>query len=175
MGKHGLSCDNMISADLVNADGAHMTASATTNEDLFWAIRGGGGNFGIVTALEFRLHPLESIEGGVILYPRSAAFDLLRRYRDLTLRAPDELTAYGALMTGHGSSLAGVAFCHSGPRSQAAGAGKEFLLPQAPVADMSGEKKYTEMQSMLDFTSLSICMELPAAWPHPRPHSVCAG
>ena len=153
MGKHGLSCDNMISADLVNADGAHMTASATTNEDLFWAIRGGGGNFGIVTALEFRLHPLESIEGGVILYPRSAAFDLLRRYRDLTLRAPDELTAYGALMTGHGSSLAGVAFCHSGPRSQAAGAGKEFLLPQAPVADMSGEKKYTEMQSMLDFTA----------------------
>ncbi len=74
MGKHGLSCDNVISADLVNADGAHMTASATTNEDLFWAIRGGGGNFGIVTALEFRLHPLESVEGGVLLYPRTRGF-----------------------------------------------------------------------------------------------------
>jgi FAD/FMN-containing dehydrogenase len=153
MGKHGLSCDNVISADLVNADGAHMTASATSNEDLFWAIRGGGGNFGIVTAVEFRLHPLESVEGGVILYPRTAAFDLLRRYRDVTLKAPDELTAYGALMTGHGSPLAAVAFCHSGERSRAAGAGKQFFLDDAPVADMTGEKRYPELQSMLDFTA----------------------
>jgi FAD/FMN-containing dehydrogenase len=153
MGKHGLSCDNMISADLVNADGAHMTVSATGNEDLFWAIRGGGGNFGIVTALEFRLHPLESIEGGVLLYPRTAAYDLLRRYRDVTLKAPDELTAYGALMTGHGSPLAAIAFCHSGERSKAAGAGKQFFLADAPVADMTGEKKYSELQSMLDFTA----------------------
>jgi FAD/FMN-containing dehydrogenase len=153
MGKHGLSCDNLVSADLVNADGAHMTVSATSHEDLFWAIRGGGGNFGIVTALEFRLHPLESIEGGVILYPRTAAFDLLRRYRDLTLKAPDELTAYGALMTGHGSALAAIAFCHSGERSQAAGAGKQFWLADAPMADMTGGKKYSELQSMLDFTA----------------------
>jgi len=153
MGKHGLSCDNVISADLVNADGVHTTASATTNEDLFWAIRGGGGNFGIVTALEFRLHPLESVEGGVLLYPRTAAFDLLRRYRDVTLTAPDELTAYGALMTGHGSPLAAIAFCHSGERSQAAGASKQFFLADAPVADMTGEKKYSELQSMLDFTA----------------------
>jgi FAD/FMN-containing dehydrogenase len=153
MGKYGLSCDNVISADLVNADGAHMTVSATSNEDLFWAIRGGGGNFGIVTALEFRLHPLESVEGGVILYPRAAAFDLLRRYRDVTLKAPDELTAYGALMTGHGSPLAAIAFCHSGERSRAAGAGKQFFLADAPVADMTGEKRYPELQSMLDFTA----------------------
>jgi FAD/FMN-containing dehydrogenase len=153
MGKHGLRCDNVISADLVNADGAHMTASATSNEDLFWAIRGGGGNFGIVTALEFRLHPLESVEGGVILYPRTAAFDLLRRYRDVTLKAPDELTAYGALMTGHGSALAAIAFCHSGERSRAAGAGQQFFLGDAPVADMTGEKRYPELQSMLDFTA----------------------
>jgi FAD/FMN-containing dehydrogenase len=153
MGKYGLSCDNVISADLVNADGAHMTVSATSNEDLFWAIRGGGGNFGIVTALEFRLHPLESIEGGIILYPRTAAFDLLRRYRDVTLKAPDELTAYGALMTGHGSPLAAIAFCRSGERSQAAGAGKQFFLADAAVADMTGEKRYSELQSMLDFTA----------------------
>ena len=153
MGKYGLSCDNVISADLVNADGAHMTVSATSHEDLFWAIRGGGGNFGIVTALEFRLHPLESIEGGIILYPRTAAFDLLRRYRDVTLKAPDELTAYGALMTGHGSALAGIAFCHSGERWQAAGAGKQFFLADAPVADMTGEKRYSELQSMLDFSA----------------------
>ena len=84
MGKFGLSCDNVISADLVSADGAHLSVSASQNEDLFWAIRGGGGNFGIVTALEFRLHPLESVHGGLLLYPRSSAIDLLRRYRDVT-------------------------------------------------------------------------------------------
>lgn len=153
MGKHGLSCDNVISADLVSADGTHMSLSANKNEDLFWAIRGGGGNFGIVTALEFRLHSLKSVEGGVLLYPRSAAFDLLRHYRDVTVKAPDELTAYAALMTGHGSPLAGVAFCHSGARLEAAGAGKQFFLADAPMADMTGEKKYTEVQSMLDFTA----------------------
>src|ERR1039458_2538523 len=78
MGKHGLSCDNLVSADLVSADGCHISVSESQNEDLFWAIRGGGGNFGIVTALEFRLHPLESVHGGLLLYPRSSAIDLLR-------------------------------------------------------------------------------------------------
>jgi len=153
MGKHGLSCDNVISADLVNAEGQHVSASASQNEDLFWAIRGGGGNFGIVTALEFRLHPLESVEGGVILYPRSAAMDLLRQYRDITLTAPDELSAYASLMTGHGAPLAAIALCHSGEPTVAAGAGKQFYLGDAPVADMTGRKKYTEIQTMLDFTA----------------------
>ena len=153
MGKHGLSCDNILSADLVNAEGMHLSVSASENPDLFWAIRGGGGNFGIVTALEFKLHPLDSVEGGVLLYPRAAAFDLFRRYRDITLTAPDELTAYAALMTGHGSPLAAIAFCHSGEHSQAAGTGAKFCLADAPVADMTGEKKYTEIQTMLDFSS----------------------
>ena len=71
MGKHGLSCDNVISADMVNAEGNHLSVSATENEDLFWAIRGGGGNFGIVTAMEFRLHDLPRSMGGVMLYPRA--------------------------------------------------------------------------------------------------------
>lgn len=153
MGKHGLSCDNVISADLVNAEGAHMTASATQNEDLFWALRGGGGNFGLVTALEFRLHPLESVEGGMRLYPRSAALDLLRRYRDVTLTAPDELTAYAALMTGHGTPMAALAMCHSGGRAEAAGSGDRFNISAAPIADMIGEKKYTEIQTMLDISA----------------------
>jgi FAD/FMN-containing dehydrogenase len=153
MGKCGLSCDNVISADLVTADGTHLSLSSSENEELFWAIRGGGGNFGIVTALEFRMHPLDSVEGGMLLYPRSAAVDLLRQYRDVTLAAPDELTAYAALMTGHGAQLAGIALCHSGPRSQAAGAGKRFCLAEPPIADMTGEKKYPEVQSMLDFTA----------------------
>jgi len=153
MGKHGLSCDNVVSADLVNADGSHLSVSATQNEDLFWAIRGGGGNFGIVTALEFRLHELASIHGGIVLYPRPVAFDLLRQYRDLTSQAPDEITAYAALLTGHGHPMAAIALCHSGSQEDRASACKQFYLSSPPVADMIGEKKYTELQTMLDFTA----------------------
>lgn len=152
MGKHGLASDNLISADLVSAEGKHMRVSASENEDLFWAIRGGGGNFGIVTAFEFRLHPLESVQGGIILYPRSRAIDLLRRYRDITCTAPDELTAYAALMTGHGTPMAAIAVCHSDERD-ASEAVAQFRLSDAPVADFTGKKKYSEIQSMLDFTA----------------------
>jgi hypothetical protein len=153
MGKLGLSCDNVISADMVNADGAHLSVSASENEDLFWAIRGGGGNFGIVTALEFRLHPLQSVHGGLLLYPRSSAIDLLRRYRDVTGNAPDELTAYAALMIGHGHPMVAIAMCHSGSRSEGANVSKQFYLTEPPAVDLTGEKKYTEIQSMLDFTA----------------------
>lgn len=153
MGKYGLACDNLISADLVNAEGRHMCVSASENEDLFWAIRGGGGNFGIVTAIEFRLHRLESVLGGIILYPRSRAVDLLRRYRDLTLTAPDELTAYAALMTGHGTPMSAIALCHSGERAAAKEELAQFQLDEPPIADLTGEKKYSEIQSMLDFTA----------------------
>ncbi len=153
MGKHGLSCDNVVSADLVNADGNHLSVSSTQNEDLFWAIRGGGGNFGIVTALEFGLHELASVHGGIVLYPRPVAFDLLRQYRDLTSRAPDELTAYAALLVGHGHPMAAIALCHSGSKEDGAAACQQFKLSTPPVADMIGEKKYTELQTMLDFTA----------------------
>ncbi len=153
MGKHGLSCDNLISADLVDAEGRHQSASASENPDLFWAIRGGGGNFGIVTAFEYQLHSLKSVHGGVVLYPRGKAIDLIRQYRDIALTAPDELTAYAALMTGHGTPIAGIAMCHSGEGASAERDIKQFLLGDAPIADMTGEKKYTEVQSMLDFTA----------------------
>jgi FAD/FMN-containing dehydrogenase len=153
MGKHGLSCDNVISADLVSAEGDYVSASATQNEDLFWAIRGGGGNFGIVTALEFRLHDLDRVHGGVMLYPRPSAWDLLRKYRDITQQAPDELTAYAALLVGHGHPMVAIALCHSGPAEAGAAACKEFQLETPPAADITGAKKYTEIQTMLDFTA----------------------
>jgi FAD/FMN-containing dehydrogenase len=95
MGKHGLACDNLISVDVADASGEHLTASAEQNADLFWALRGGGGNFGVVTTFEYQLHPLSAVLGGVLLHPRQNALDLLRHYRDLTANAPDELTAYG--------------------------------------------------------------------------------
>src|SRR3989475_13150865 len=80
MGKHGLSVDNVISADVVTADGQLRKASATDNPDLFWALRGGGGNFGVVTSLEYRLHPVTQVLGGMGLYPLDQARDLLRVY-----------------------------------------------------------------------------------------------
>ena len=153
MGKHGLSCDNVLSADLVDAEGRHLVASQTQNEDLFWAIRGGGGNFGVVTALEFRLHDLPFVHGGVMLYPRPFAADLLRHYRDVTATAPDELTAYAALLVGHGHPMAAVAFCHSGSEADGVAACRQFQLSTAPAADMTGRKQYTEIQTMLDFTA----------------------
>ena len=153
MGKHGLSCDNVISADVVSADGNHVSASATQNEDLFWAIRGGGGNFGIVTALEFQLHDLDVIHGGVMLYPRPSAWDLLRQYRDITQKAPDELTAYAALLVGNGHPMVAVALCHSGSAEAGAAACSQFQLAEPPVANMTGAKRYTEIQTMLDLTA----------------------
>lgn len=153
MGKHGLSCDNVLSADLVSADGQHLLANATQNEDLFWAIRGGGGNFGIVTALEFKLHDLDRVHGGIMLYPRSSAWDLLRQYRDTTQHAPDELTAYAALLIGEGHPMVAIALCHSGPPADGVAAAKQLQLATPPVADMMGEKRYTEIQTMLDFTA----------------------
>jgi FAD/FMN-containing dehydrogenase len=153
MGKHGLSCDNVLSADLVDAAGASLSVNATQNEDLFWAIRGGGGNFGIVTALEFQLHDVPSVHGGLLLYPRGVALDLLRRYRDVTLDAPDELTAYAALMVGHGNPMAGIAFCYSGGTEDGPAACGRFRLPSPPVADLTGDRKYPELQTMLDSTA----------------------
>jgi FAD/FMN-containing dehydrogenase len=153
MGKYGLSCDNIISADLVNAEGSHISVSAEQNADLFWAIRGGGGNFGIVTALEFRLHELAAVHGGLILYPRASAIDLLRNYRDITAQAPDELTAYAALLVGHGNPMVAIAFCHSGADQDGAATAQQLRLSSAPAVDMTGRKKYTEIQTMLDFTA----------------------
>lgn len=153
MGKYGLSCDNVISADLVNAKGNHVSVNQKQNEELFWAIRGGGGNFGIVTALEFRLHELPSVHGGMLLYPRSSAADLLRRYRDVTVSASDELTAYAALLVGHGQPMAAIAVCHSGTQADGPAACGQFRLSSPPVADMTGPRKYTEVQTMMDFAA----------------------
>jgi len=91
--KYGMSIDNLLSAQVVTADGKVLTASATDNDDLFWALRGGGGNFGVVTSFEFQAHPVATILGGLLLYPRAMATDVIRHFRDYMASAPDELTA----------------------------------------------------------------------------------
>src|ERR1700726_60437 len=88
MGKHGLSCDNLLSADIITAEGRFLTASATENSDLFWGLRGGGGNFGIVTSFEFRLHPVGPVLAGMVVHPMTKAKEVLRFYRDYARTCP---------------------------------------------------------------------------------------
>jgi FAD/FMN-containing dehydrogenase len=90
--KYGLACDNVVSADVVTADGRLLTASANENEDLFWGVRGGNGNFGVVTSLEYRLHEVGPVLGGGVLYPVAMTREVLRFYRELTASCPDELS-----------------------------------------------------------------------------------
>ena len=128
MGKHGLTVDNLLSADVITPDGEFRRASAAENPDLFWALRGGGGNFAVVTSLELRLHPVGPLVlGGLVLHPLSAAREALRFYRDFSASLPDEAEAYAALLTtpGRGARVRddpGLQRSHSGGR-EGAGAG----------------------------------------------------
>ncbi len=99
MGKYGLTIDNLLAVDLVTADGQILRASASEHPDLFWGVRGGGGNFGIVTAFEFQLHPIGPVLAGKVVYPRAKAREVLRFYREYTSTIPDELTVSASLMT----------------------------------------------------------------------------
>src|SRR6185503_11884355 len=113
--KYGMSIDNLLSCEVVTADGRVLTASSSENDDLFWALRGGGGNFGIVTSFEFQAHPVHTVLGGLLLYPRAAAVDVIRFFRDYIEAAPDELTAYAALLHGpDGTPLTAIIACYCG-------------------------------------------------------------
>src|SRR6478735_4788478 len=94
MGKHGLSVDNLLSADVVTADGTFRTVSAEVEPDLFWALRGGGGNFGVVVSFEYDLHPVDTVLGGLVVYGLDQAPDVMRFYRDFCPTLPDEAEAY---------------------------------------------------------------------------------
>jgi len=152
MRKHGLACDNLVSVDIVTADGQFLTASEAENADLFWAVRGGGGNFGVVTSFEYRLHELEPITAGVARYPFAMAKDVLRFYREFTSSAPDSVTTMAGISNGPvaGEKAVWIAVCHSGPKTE----GERLLRPikefGPPVMDMIGPMPYTAFQSMMD-------------------------
>ena len=151
MGKYGLAIDNLLSADIVTADGQFHKASAGKDPDLFWAIRGGGGNFGVVTSLEFRLHPVSQILGGLVLYPLDQARDVLRFYRDFCPTLPDEAEAYAAVLTApQGMPVAAFILGYNGP----IGDGEKVLAPARqfgkPIADLVGPMPYAARQRLLD-------------------------
>jgi hypothetical protein len=154
MRKHGLACDNVLSIDVVTAEGVLLTASATENADLFWALRGGGGNFGIATTFEYRLHPVGTVLGGLVLYPLGRAREMLAFYRELTSTAPDALTAYAALVTSpDGVRLSAIFACYAGPIAT----GETVLRPVRefgpPVADLISPMSYAAIQKTFDPTA----------------------
>ncbi len=154
-GKYGLTCDNLLSADVVTGDGRLLTASANENEDLFWGLRGGGGNFGIVTSFEYRLHPVGPVLGGMVLYPLKKAKEVLRVFHEFSNTAPDEVSTAAVVLTGpDGNPVVALAACYCGALDQ----GEEVLKPLrtlgSPLADLIAPRRYVEMQSLLDETFL---------------------
>src|SRR6266496_3407777 len=115
MGTYGLTVDSLLSVDLVTSDGQRLSANATEHPDLFWGLRGGGGNFGVLTSFEFQLHPVGPVLAGKIIYPLARAREVLHFYRELTQAAPDELTVSAALATtSHGLPEISISLCYAG-------------------------------------------------------------
>jgi FAD/FMN-containing dehydrogenase len=156
MRKHGLACDNLLSVDVVTADGDFLIADESENADLFWAVRGGGGNFGVVTSFKFRLHDLQTITAGMVVYPPDMIEEMFHFYRDFTGTAPDSVMTMAGIFPGaEGTPLAGglagfIAACHTGP----AGEGERLLKPikafGEPVIDTIGVTRYTTLQTGSD-------------------------
>jgi hypothetical protein len=150
MRQFGLTCDNLLSVDLVTAEGQLLTVSATENADLFWGVRGGGGNFGIATSFEYRLHAVgPMVLGGLILHPLPRAKEVIQFYREFTSTSPDQLTTHLAFVfSPDGHPVVGFVICYSGPLEQ----GEEVIRPLrqfgSPVADTVGPMPYTAVQAM---------------------------
>jgi len=154
MGKYGLTIDNLLSAEVVTADGRVLRAAEDENEDLFWALRGGGGNFGVVTSFEYQLHPVgPDVTGGLIAYPFDASGEVLRFYRDFTASVPDELTVLSALVhapDGSGVPLAAMIPCHCGGLAEGEAAVAPIKEFGSPAMDLVGSIPYTSINGMLD-------------------------
>jgi hypothetical protein len=150
-GNHGLACDNLTSADVVTADGQFLTASASQNADLFWALRGGSGNFGIVTSFEYQLHPVgPMVLAGLAFYPFEKANEFLKFYGDFSRNIPDELNTIAGLGTSpDGHKMGVIAVCYHGSLEE----GERVLRPVRkfgpPLADHIQPMPYTVAQKML--------------------------
>jgi FAD/FMN-containing dehydrogenase len=159
--KHGLTVDNLIAADVVTAAGEIVRASATEHPELFWAIRGGGGNFGVVTSFDFALHPVgPQVIAGLIVHPCSAAPAVLREYRELVAKAPDELCCWVVMRKApplpflppevHGTEVLVLALCHAGDLAAGAEAAAPFKAIGTPIADVVGPMPYAGWQAAFD-------------------------
>jgi FAD/FMN-containing dehydrogenase len=157
---YGLSCDNLVSADVVTADGRFLVASEKENDDLFWALRGGGGNFGVVTSFEFRVHPVKDIYGGPMFYELDDASTVLQFFRDFIADAPEELGAFPAFQIApplpfipedrHGDTFLAMVACWAGPLDEGARALQPFHELAPVVAEFVGPMPYPALNSAFD-------------------------
>jgi FAD binding domain/Berberine and berberine like len=149
--KHGLVIDNLLSADVVTAEGALVHASATENADLFWGLRGGGGNFGIVTSFEYQVHQLGPVLAGIIAYPLAQGRQVLSGYRHAMANGPDELTVTAvALTTPDGHPAVGIFPCYAGDPAAGARVIEPFRKLGTPVMQQVGPMPYTAVQTMFN-------------------------
>jgi FAD/FMN-containing dehydrogenase len=151
MRKYGIVCDNLRSVEIVTADGQLLTASPEENPELFWGVRGGGGNFGVVTSFEYQLHPVGQLLAGVLFYPLDQAGAAFRHYREVMATAPDELMAYAGFLTSpEGVRLFAIPVCYVGPVEK----GEQILRPLRsfgkPAADLVQPMSYVQLQTMFD-------------------------
>lgn len=156
--KYGLTIDNLLEADMVLADGSFVTVNATKNEDLFWAIRGGGGNFGIVTSFTFQAHPVTNVFGGPTLWPIEKTNEIMKWYHEFLSNAPDELNGFFATLVIpgppfpahlHNKQFCGIIWCYSGDLDKA----KEIFKPimaMNPLFEHVGVMPYPAMQQLFD-------------------------
>jgi FAD/FMN-containing dehydrogenase len=149
--KYGLAADNLTSVDIVTADGTLRTASDAEHSDLFWGVRGGGGNFGVVTSFEYRLHPVGPVLAGMVVHPFAQAKAVLQFYRDFSSATHEALTTYAVPMTSpDGTKVVAIAVCYEGPLEE----GERLIAPVRqfgpPLEDQIRPRAYTELQSMLD-------------------------
>lgn len=158
--KCGLSIDNLLSVDMVLADGSFVTANTNQNKDLFWAVRGGGGNFGVVTAFTFKLHPIDMVYGGPMLWDISDTEDIMKWYRKLIKDAPDELNGFFAFLTVppgppfpehlYLKKMCGVVWAYSGPLEKAEEIFKPIRAFKKPALDFAGSLPQPALQGMFD-------------------------
>jgi FAD/FMN-containing dehydrogenase len=153
MAKHGLAADNLVAVELVTAAGEVLQVDGESHPDLFWALRGGGGNFGVATSFRYRLHPVATVIGGLIAHPLDAAPDLLRFYGDAVADAPDDLSVFAGLVhapDGSGAKLAALVVFHTGESEAAEHDLAPFKSFGSPLVVEVGPLPYPVMNTLLD-------------------------
>lgn len=149
-GKYGLACDNLLSADVVTADGRFLTVSANENQDLFWGLRGGSGNFGVVTSFEYQIHQVGPVLAGMLVHPFEKAKEVLRFYSDFSSNIPDELNTIGALLTSpEGFKVVAIVVCYNGPIDKGEKALRSLREFGSPLVDQIAPIPYTAIQTAL--------------------------
>ena len=158
--RYGLTIDNLLAVDMVLADGRFVTASAREHPDLFWAVRGGGGNFGVVTSFLFRGRPVHTVYGGPMLWPLEEAADVLRWYREFIPGAPDDVNGFFAFQVVppgppfpeayHGKKMCGIVWCCTGPQAKAEKVLAAVRKRRPPAIDFAGPIPHPALQSMFD-------------------------